>query len=263
MDVTALIQWSFFQPFLAAFWYLIPMFMLLGIIKTAWFKGKAGEFQVNLSVRLCLDKTRYHLIKNVTLPTEDGTTQIDHVVVSEFGVFVVETKNMKGWIFGTPHQAQWTQKLFRFSHKFQNPLRQNHKHVKTLQVLLGLEDNQMQSVIVFIGNSTFKTPMPPNVTYGGGYISFIKSHTTRVLSPEQVQRAVGRIAEGRLAASFSTDRAHVRHVKERVANKASQKQCPRCSGGMVLRKVKRGANVGNAFWGCARFPACRGMLKAE
>jgi len=60
---------------------------------------------VNLSARHFLDKSRYHLIKNVTLPTEDGTTQIDHILISEFGVFVVETKNMKGWTFGSATQG--------------------------------------------------------------------------------------------------------------------------------------------------------------
>lgn len=61
-----------------------------------WFKGMLGEFVINVSAKLFLDKKQYHLIKNVTLPTEDGTTQIDHIIVSKFGVFVVETKNMTG-----------------------------------------------------------------------------------------------------------------------------------------------------------------------
>ncbi|MDX1757907.1 MAG: nuclease-related domain-containing protein [Marinobacter sp.] len=88
------------QPVFNALWYLIPLAFLAGVIKSSWFKGKLGEFLVNASARLFLDKNRYHLIKNVTLPTEDGTTQIDHIIVSRYGVFVVETKNMKGWIFG-------------------------------------------------------------------------------------------------------------------------------------------------------------------
>jgi hypothetical protein len=90
-------------------WYLIPLFLVAAaVIKSPWFKGKAGEAVVNLSAKLFLDKTRYHLIKNVTLPTEDGTTQIDHIIVSRYGVFVVETKNMKGWIFGNANQRYWT-----------------------------------------------------------------------------------------------------------------------------------------------------------
>jgi len=62
------------------------------VLKSAWFKGVAGEFRVNLNARLFLDKQKYHLVKNVTLSTEDGSTQIDHVIVSRYGVFVVETK---------------------------------------------------------------------------------------------------------------------------------------------------------------------------
>jgi restriction system protein len=88
----------------SAFWYLIPIAILAGILKSSWFKGVVGEFIVNLSAKFLLDKEKYHLIKNVTLPTEGGSTQIDHIIVSEFGVFVVETKNMKGWIFGSPNQ---------------------------------------------------------------------------------------------------------------------------------------------------------------
>ena len=87
-----------------ALWCLIPIAILAGVFKSPWFKGIVGEFIVNLSAKLLLDKEKYHLIKNVTLPTENGSTQIDHVIVSEFGVFVVETKNMKGWIFGSPNQ---------------------------------------------------------------------------------------------------------------------------------------------------------------
>src|SRR5690554_1408785 len=156
-------------------WYFVPLFILLPILRTPWFKGKAGEAMVNLAAKLFLDKTHYHLLKNVTLPTEDGTTQIDHIIVSCYGVFVVETKNMKGWIFGNEKQRYWTQKIYRHSQKFQNPLHQNYKHVKTLRSLLGLGDEQVISLVVFVGDSTFKTPMPDNVAYGGGYIRFIKS----------------------------------------------------------------------------------------
>jgi hypothetical protein len=117
-----------FTPIIRAvgsLWYLLPLFLLVGLAKSPWFKGVMGEFVINVSIRLLLDKEQYHLIKNVTLPTEDGTTQIDHIIVSKYGVFVVETKNMKGWIFGGVHQRQWTQKIYKHSQKFQNPLHQN------------------------------------------------------------------------------------------------------------------------------------------
>ena len=122
MDFSPIIQQVY-----GALWYLIPLAILAGILKSPWFKGITGEFLVNTAARLFLPKDEYHLIKDVTLPNEDGTTQIDHIIVSRYGVFVIETKNMKGWIFGSANQKTWTQKIYKHTHKFQNPLHQNYK----------------------------------------------------------------------------------------------------------------------------------------
>lgn len=244
-------------------WYLIPLAILAAVIRSPWFKGKAGEAVVNISARRYLDKTRYHLIKNVTLPTEDGTTQIDHIIVSRYGLFVVETKNMKGWIFGNAKQRYWTQKIFKYSQKFQNPLHQNYKHVKTLQSLLDLSDEQVHSLVVFVGDSTFKTPMPENVTYGGGYIRSIKAQVEERLSDPEVLKVVEAIESGRLAETFRNHRKHLAHVKEILARKESEPRCPKCQGEMVRRTVKRGVNVGNESLGCKAFPKCRGTVGAS
>ncbi|PKO94023.1 MAG: nuclease [Betaproteobacteria bacterium HGW-Betaproteobacteria-1] len=242
--------------------YLIPIAILAGVIKSPWFKGVVGEFIVNLSAKFLLDNKKYHLIKNVTLQTEDGSTQIDHIIVSEFGVFVVETKNIKGWIFGSPNQKTWTQKIYKHSSKFQNPLHQNYKHVKTLESVLGLNEQHVHSVVVFVGDSTFKTSMPVNVTYGAGYVSYIKSKKTPVLTDSQVIEIANKIEQGRLTPSFKTNREHVRHVKNIVAKKENNDvpSCPKCGGSMVLRETKKGQNIGKQFWGCTNFPQCRGIM---
>ena len=144
------------------YWLLIfvPVLVLTLILRSARFKGKLGEFKANVGVTLLLDRKIYRLIENVTLPVGGETTQIDHLVVSPYGIFVIETKNMKGWIFGQPNQAQWTQVIYRFKQKFQNPLLQNKMHVKAVQDLLGLEPDQVHNVVLFVGTCTFKTPMP-------------------------------------------------------------------------------------------------------
>ncbi|MDM8568136.1 NERD domain-containing protein [Thiotrichales bacterium HSG1] len=254
-----------FDQIYGILWYLIPFFILIIFLKytlkSSWFKGIFGEFIVNLSAKLFLDKNQYHLIKNVTLPTEDGSTQIDHIIVSKYGVFVVETKNMKGWIFGSSNQKIWTQKIYNHSNKFQNPLHQNYKHTKTLESLLGLSEEKIFSVIVFIGNSTFKTEMPENVTYGRGYINFIKSKKQPVLSLSEVQEVISKIKTGRLTPSFKTNREHVKHVKSIVAEKVQI--CPKCGNKMVMREVKKGQNIGKKFWGCSNFPKCRGVVNIK
>ena len=78
-----------------------------------WYKGWDGELTVKLGQWLFLNKKTYHVFNNVTLPMLDGgTTQIDHIIVSVYGIFVVETKNMNGWIYGKEKEPKWTQVFF-------------------------------------------------------------------------------------------------------------------------------------------------------
>ncbi len=245
---------------ISAAWYLIPIFIFAVIIKSAWFKGVLGEWQVNLLIKFFLDKNQYHLIKNVTLPTDDGTTQIDHIIVSKYGVFVVETKNMKGWIFGSENQKQWTQQIYKHKSKFQNPLHQNYKHVKTLEACLNAKNDSIFSVIIFIGDSIFKTKMPENVRFARGGIKYIKSKTDIVFNAKEVASVIGQIENGRLERSNKTNRQHVKHVQEIIEDKSDTKPCSKCGAEMVLRKATKGKNVGNEFWGCSTFPKCRNIL---
>ncbi len=255
MDFTPIIN-----QVLNATWYLIPLFILISLFKTPWFKGIFGEFQVNVCLRLFLPNDKYHLIKNVTLPTQDGSTQIDHVLVSQYGVFVIETKNMRGWIFGSTHNKQWTQKIYKYSTRFQNPLHQNYKHVKVLESCLNIPLESIFSVIVFVGDSTFKTDMPTNVTYAGGCIRYIKAIDTEVISQEQVHNIISIIEAGRIVPSIKTNREHVTHVKKIIIAKSNEKLCPKCKSIMVLRESKKGRYAGKNFWGCSTFPKCRGIV---
>lgn len=86
MDILGL-----FSDALAQVWYIIPLLLIISIFRSRWFKGVFGEFLVN-QILSRLPESDYTLVKDVTLPTDDGTTQIDHVIVSKFGLFIVETK---------------------------------------------------------------------------------------------------------------------------------------------------------------------------
>lgn len=243
-------------------WYLIPIILLLMFFKTPFAKGVFGEFLVNLAINLRLNKKKYHLLKNVTLPTEDGTTQIDHIVVSQYGIFVIETKNMKGWIFGDEHQKIWTQKIYKHTNKFQNPLHQNYKHTKTIESLLDLEKDKIFSIVTFVGDSTFKTKMPENITYTGGFISFIKAKTKKLFSEREVEKIISMIESGQLSKTRKTDKEHVQHVKNIVKEKENKDSCPKCGSKLVLRVAKQGVNKGNEFYGCSSYPKCRHTVQS-
>jgi len=236
-------------------WYLLPIIIIVVFFRTPWGKGIIGEFLVNIAAKLKLNKDEYHLIKNVTLHTEDGTTQIDHIIVSEYGIFVVETKNMKGWIFGNEKQKFWTQKIYKHSNKFQNPLHQNYKHLKTIQNALDIEQDKIFSIIVFIGDSRFKTKMPENVKQGIGYIDYIKSKKQKIISKYEASKIISQIESGRLSRSFKTHKDHIKHVKNIIEEK--KHICPKCGSKLVLRTANKGVNKGNQFYGCSNYPKCR------
>lgn len=255
MDYTSLIT-NFFQNF----WWAIPLVIIAGIIKSPLGKGIFGELLVRFIAKIRLDKHVYHRIHNITLPTLDGTTQIDHIFVSRYGIFVLETKNMQGWIFGEENQAQWTQKIYKKSFKFQNPLRQNFKHLKALENTLQVPASTIHSVIVFVGDSTFKTAMPPNVTQGSGFASYIRSFQKPVFSDGEVADLLSKIESGRLSPNSETARNHVSNLKTRD-NPDAERLCPKCGSKLVIRTVKNGEQAGQKFWGCSAFPKCRIMQK--
>ncbi|WP_369957697.1 NERD domain-containing protein [Psychrobacter sp. CLB018] len=181
------------------------------------FKGIVGEIVINVAMWLKLDKDIYHRLNNITLPLADGgSTQIDHVIVSRYGIFVIETKNYKGWIFGNEKQRQWTQVIMGRKYKFQNPLRQNYLHIKTLSDLLELEMSYFHSMIAFIGECELKTrdELPEHVLTSG-MASYIKKKQDKMLTDEEVKAIVEQIESNRFSKSWRTNRAHKAYLKEK------------------------------------------------
>lgn len=223
------------------------------------FTGAVGEIAIHQVAMTYLDDN-YHVLTDIVLKAQNGTTQIDQIIVSKFGIFVVEVKNYKGWIFGNEKDAQWTQALTSGKYRFQNPLRQNYKHVKSLQSLLNNPDNFFKSMIVFL-EADFKTEFPENVVNTGtDYFNFIQKHQTVLLSDDEVKIIVDKIISHRL--SNEEHQAHIVKIKEQYnnADENNAPQCPRCSNAMVLRTAKSGSNLGNQFWGCSRYPQCKSII---
>ena len=174
---------------------------------------------------------------------------------------MVEVKNYKGWIFGNAQDAKWTQALTSGKYSFQNPLRQNYKHVKTLQDLLHYPDNIFKSLVTFLDQAEFKTHFPDNVVNTiPDYIQFIQKHQEILLSDEQIEITLEKILSHRL--TTEEHQAHIAKIKQQYSNadEGNVPQCPRCSNTMILRTAKSGNNIGNKFWGCSRYPQCKSTI---
>jgi len=177
------------------------------------FKGFEGEQIIIDLLYRHLDHEKYHFFNDLILPEKEGTTQIDHLIVSEYGIFIIETKNMKGSIYGNPYEKYWTQWLADGKHPFQNPFRQNYKHKKCLQELLKIESDIYFEVVVFMDHANFPKGQPDYVFYPKEFIQFVKSQTKKVLFENEINKILSVIDDTRLEPSFETDKRHKEYVK--------------------------------------------------
>lgn len=201
---------------------------------------------------LSLAKRIYNRFHNIIIPASNGTTQIDHLLVSPYGIFIVETKNKSGWIFGAENQAKWTQTLYGKKYSFQNPLRQTYRQKKILAEFLPVDESYIHTVIYFIGDCKFKTQLPSNVI-NSRLGKYIKQFKDRILVPEEIDRIVGKL-ERHVSESSLTTRDHIRSLRERHS---STTVCPKCGSNLVERTARKGPNAGSKFLGCENYPRCR------
>ena len=181
-----------------------------------------GEAAVRRALTQHFTGPSYHLLNNITLPYDDGTTQVDHVLVSRSGIFVVESKHYSGWIYADSSSPTWTQVTFKhgqYKYKFQNPLRQNYKHLKAIQQLLDfVPAEHVHSLVVFTGNAEFKTERPTGVFDIKGLVQHIRQFTGNVLSENRLQFCVGRLECHRKLISRQTDVEHQAYLNKKFGN---------------------------------------------
>jgi hypothetical protein len=208
-------------------WFLIPLAALLGYVAGVYRAYQLQQFQnqgetlVREALIEHLPSDSWHLLNNVTLQLSDGTTQIDHVLVSRYGVFVIETKHYQGWIFGDDRSREWTQVIYLRKHRFQNPLRQNYKHLKAVQAALDfLPPEQVAGLVVFTGEAEFKSNRPSGVYSLDTLVSHLKSLDRQLLSENRMQFCVGRLECNRLALTRETDVKHRASLEARRGKNA-------------------------------------------
>ena len=214
-------------------------------------RGWFGEQKATFYMWLSLDGRVYRKFHNIIIPGRNGTAQIDHLLISPYGIFIVETKNISGWIFGDADKPKWTSVLYGKKYPFQNPLRQTYRQKMVLAEYLEISPSLIHTIVFFVGDSKFKTKMPENVMKSG-VGRYIKRFQSPILSQGQVDR-LAEMLEHNLANSSLTNRQHVKSLRERHSSIAN---CPKCGSKLVERSVKSGPRTGSRFLGCSGYPKC-------
>ncbi len=161
-------------------------------------------------------KSTAHLLNNVTLEYKDGTTQIDHILITQNGILVIETKHYSGWLFANERQKLWTQVIFKVKNRFQNPIIQNSRHILAVQKMLDfIPKEQVQGLVVFTGDAQFKTEIPPGVIKIPQLEAYADNIRFGSLTENRLQFCVGRLEHKRLELTGKTDVEHQMYLERK------------------------------------------------
>lgn len=235
---------------------VIAVFVLAIIWRRS--KGKRGEKQVAALLAL-LPKKRYKVINDLLIQSGGHSTQIDHVVVSVYGIFVIETKYYQGWIYGGENSEYWTQNIYGNKYQLRNPLWQNQGHVKAIARIIGDSGKvPIFNIVAFSRQASIKVDRSLPVMYWWNVVPYIKRHKETHLT----ETLADEIYNTLLSANITDKAARKQHVTSVKHNQARRNtavangNCPRCGGNLVLRNGRYGR-----FYGCSNYPNCKYILK--
>lgn len=253
---------------------LIFILVVILVIYLAWYnsarqKGKRGEMRVSAILSQLPDE--YTVLNDLVFRTEKGTTQIDHVVVSKYGIFAIETKNFRGDIYGDDRRQKWTQlivtevtyakkwwKTYTYvtKNQFYNPVKQSVGHALRIKDMISAFPHvKIVPIVVFTGEAILtNVESRYHVVYAKSLLDVINGYRAIYLTDDEVQ-AVVRILEGNNVREIVNDTQHVRNLRaaaREVNATINSGICPKCGGRLVERNGKYGT-----FYGCSNYPNCR------
>ena len=200
-------------------------------------KGRYGEYLIYKQLE-SLEKDGAQFLFNCYMPSgTHGITEVDVIMVHTSGIYVFESKNYAGWIFGDERDRQWTQSLVskdrtKIKNYFFNPLKQNRIHIRALRAIIGYDKRPIYSVVVFTDRSVLK-----NVNYTDRYarvvtqddlllaVRGLKRRSENVLTAEEVSNIKSALYPY-TQVSDSVKQAHVENIKAHLERKREQGRLP-------------------------------------
>lgn len=178
-------------------------------------KGDMGEMQLLHILQDGLDPAEYYIMHDVMIPTEEGTTQIDFIVVCHARVFVIEAKTTSATVFGSARDEFWTYR-YDTNRKHQNPIQQNQWHIQKLAEKTGLDVNEyVRSIIAFSDNVHFGRPPHEFQMHFSDVPDYIKRQSRfPKLSDHDVDEIIGCFSDWNRSVTPEQRAAHVANLKK-------------------------------------------------
>lgn len=254
-------------------------------------KGVYGELLTQGELMLVkLFGRRGKTLRNIYLVKDNGeTSEIDVIFITQKGIFVFESKNYSGWIFGDERNLNWTATLSNgIKNQFYNPVMQNRNHIKWLRKYVGY-DIPMYSIIVFSNRCELK-----KIAIYSDDVRVIKRERTYATVKEYWDRTPDCVSDIRIDEIYrklkdftnvdaTVKAAHIQNIENRYRQSESTENvgsadtvqmaeaatveedvsdevellCPRCGRKLILRTATKGSHAGSQFYGCSGYPECK------
>ncbi len=257
--------------------------LLLGDVTKSEYIGTRGEKLIHKELNIInLFGRSGKVLKNVYIPTDnETTTEIDLLYITQKGIFVIESKNYSGWIFGNEASLNWTCTLPTEKNTFYNPIKQNQTHIRWLKNYLN-DKIPYFSIIVFSERCELKeinlTSSDIHVVKRDSLYATVRNiwNNSEDVISEEIINSLYNILNARTKVDNSVKIKHVEDINKNLENAKSNKttktehnktteptiplvteptipsldktvnhKCPNCNSPLILREAKKGANAGN------------------
>lgn len=183
------------------FFILLALFFTLKKVISIYLRKRVMRDDTKAILNdLCRDQ--YYVFDDVKLNLKDKKIIIDHIVISQFGIFVIKTKKIKGKVYASSVRPTWTQANSKITNKFKNPIIENNEKILALKsILCFLSKDSINNMIVFIGNCKFETKRPCYVFFTNELLKEIIKKKVKVISQDDVLKTIGAIERERYITS--------------------------------------------------------------
>ena len=231
-----------------------PIFVVIfaiTVILSIFYKkivGAAGEFWVRRELKK-LPK-EYLVINNLLLRYNNKTCQIDHLVISKYGIFVIETKQYNGYIKGNDFDKNWEQKFKKKIYYLHNPIHQNYGHVQVLKEILKLEESIFIPFVCISSRAKVNVKSKKVVLIEDLLKTILNYKEEQIVYYKEIYDYINTVN----IREHRERKKHVADTKNMVEQKKKENinKCPKCGGNLVERTSKYGK-----FTGCSNYPKCK------